>query len=343
MFSITARNVNTALYRAAQLMEREGKRSSSRNGEVLRLPGPLITELRKPNERVLFSGVRNANPVFHLLESLWMLAGRDDVKFVETFVKRMRGFSDDGLSLHGAYGYRWRKWFGYDQLEMIIGELKVNPTSRRCVLQMWTAGEYDDMVSGGDLSLAIRGGKDVPCNTSIYFNVRDGRLSMTVTNRSNDIIWGLYGANAVHMSMLHEYMALAIGLPLGTMVTLSNDAHLYLDAYPMEKLKIIGRDALITNEYEDTSLIPMPLIREGESIEEFDADLAQFFERFDEFGIDAVVTEGYLTDFFQFTVSPMAHAWTQRKSPDRAQRLADKIASPDWAMATRNWIKENFK
>ena len=34
------------------------------------------------------------------------------------------------------------------------------------------------------------------------------KLCMTVCNRSNDMLWGAYGANVVHMSMLQEFVAL---------------------------------------------------------------------------------------------------------------------------------------
>ena len=49
--------------------------------------------------------------------------------------------------------------------------------------------------------------EEIPCNTAIYFKVREGKLNMTVSNRSNDVIWGTFGANVVHMSILQEYVA----------------------------------------------------------------------------------------------------------------------------------------
>ena len=57
--------------------------------------------------------------------------------------------------------------------------------------------------------------KDLPCNTHVYFSIRDGFLDMTVCNRSNDLIWGCCGANAVHMSYLQEYVAIMCGVDIG--------------------------------------------------------------------------------------------------------------------------------
>ncbi|WP_217469305.1 thymidylate synthase, partial [Staphylococcus aureus] len=72
-----------------------------------------------------------------------MLAGRNDVAFVSGYVARMATFSDDGQTFHGAYGYRWRQHFGFDQLNAVVKALKANPDDRRCVVQMWSA--QDDL------------------------------------------------------------------------------------------------------------------------------------------------------------------------------------------------------
>jgi hypothetical protein len=94
--------------------------------------------------------------------------------------------------------------------------LKENPDSRRIVLNMWSA-QYD----------LGRDRKDLPCNTNIYFRVTDGKLNMTVCNRSNDLVWGMLGANVVHMTLLQEFIAAAAGLDLGNYTVMTNNLHLY--------------------------------------------------------------------------------------------------------------------
>jgi len=134
---IEARNVNEAVSLALPYLLEHGIQEQSRNGSVLVAPTPVMTVYHKPCERVLFSATRDANPFFHLMEALWMLAGRNDVTFPVWFNTRFTEYSDDGLTVHGAYGYRWRHWFGFDQLRTLIAELRRNPTSRRAVLSMW--------------------------------------------------------------------------------------------------------------------------------------------------------------------------------------------------------------
>ena len=103
---ITVPNVNSALPEAVWWLRTAGVEFPSRNGPVIVAPGPVITTYTAPWQRVLFSKIRDANPFFHFFEALWMLAGRQDVKFLEQFTPRIREYSDNGSTLNGAYGYR---------------------------------------------------------------------------------------------------------------------------------------------------------------------------------------------------------------------------------------------
>ena len=137
---IQARNVNDALVKGAQLMKSGGQAQASRAGGTLEYPEPVCTVYERPLERVLFDAVRDANPFFHLMESLWMLAGRRDVAWLARFNQRMATYSDDGVVFNAAYGYRWRRQFDLhtadgegitDQLGVIARMLRADPDSRR--------------------------------------------------------------------------------------------------------------------------------------------------------------------------------------------------------------------
>lgn len=218
---IKVRNVHDALWLGMDHITQEGVARPSRNGPVLQFPEPVTTVYTHPVERVVYWPERDCNPYFHFFESLWMLAGRRDVSFLTQILPRMAEFSDDEVNFWGAYGYRWRHWFGHDQLPSIWEALRANKDDRRQVLSMWD----------GSADLRHQGGKkDLPCNLQVIFQVAvDGRLDMTVTNRSNDMIWGAYGANAVHFSYLHEFMAAAVGVPVGIYRQVSNNLHVYTE------------------------------------------------------------------------------------------------------------------
>lgn len=320
---IYARNVNEAYVYGMQKMEDIGVLQESRNGPVYVLEDPVVTTFQRPNERVLFNEVRDANPFFHFMESLWMLGGRDDVEFVHFFNNNIVQYSDDGKKFHGAYGHRWRKHFAYDQLTHIIEAFRKDPTDRRQVLSMW-----DGYI---DPNKALKGGKDVPCNLMVLFKVVSERLDMTVFNRSNDIIWGAYGANCVHMSFLQEYMATMIGRKVGGYHQISNNFHAYVNIFE-EKIK--GLQPAPYDPYQRNEVFPEPLMDDPRT---FDADLVSFLKQgfSSERGIPV-----YSNKFFSGTAQPLLEAWIQwkKKNKEQSMREIQKVTATDWRRAGKEWL-----
>ena len=321
MHHITAKNINDAYYQAIQLMENYGEMDDSRNGRVYVVGRPVITEIISPQKRVLSSAARDANPFFHMMEALWILAGRDDL-FLGQFASNMYNYSDDGKTLNGAYGYRWRRYWDFDQLYAIIRMLKQDPNTRRAVLTMWDPSadlESDSL--------------DLPCNTHIYFRADTGVLDMTVCNRSNDIIWGLYGANAVHMSILQEFIARATGYKIGSYYTLSNNWHMYPDSVNLRKLL----DETPYDFYSgNTSFTGVPMFTNPivwrdflEEVETFISDL-RFGARSD-------------YSFIRNVAYPMWMVWEARKDKEKAYKMCLNILAEDWQDACAKWILRRTK
>jgi len=324
--NIVEENVNWALPKGIRHLIACGVKEQSRNGEVLVAPMPVCTTYTKPWQRVLFSPVRDANPFFHFMESLWMLAGRRDVAFIDNFVSTMKNYSDDGTDFHGAYGYRWRHWFAHDQLTWAVNELKQNSQSRRIVISMWD-GRVDPQI-------AVSGGKDVPCNTHLYLSIRGGRLNMLVSCRSNDVIWGAYGANVVHFSILMEYLASCIGVSMGLYHHLSYNYHVYLDKYPLEELRKMAADAEMHNDY--SSVFPYELFHSIKE-PEFSAELKEFLEH-------PLAERMYKSAMLNQVAQPICAAyWLRKEDPEAARLMALKIKADDWRKACVAWLNRRTK
>lgn len=328
---IKVTNVNQALSEGLWWLKVHGVKEDSRNGPVLVSPEPVMTIYERPTERVLFSPLRDANPFFHLFEALWMLAGRNDVEWPAQFAKQILQYSDDGKTMRGAYGYRWRNWFGYDQLHILINELKHDPNTRRAVLTMWDATEHDSSTGGDLLATSL----DKPCNTHVYFDARGGKLNMTVLCRSNDIWWGAYGANAVHFSVLQEYIAFAVGVPVGLYRQFSNNYHLYTNVVSEERLTKFAADAKDGDCYKGwyaDVVEPYPLIQT--SIEAWEEDLKRFM-------LKPYEAHQYHDPFFNFVARPMFVAWWNRKAgfPSTARVALGEIVATDWQRACSEWIE----
>jgi len=329
---IEATNVNDAYVKGRILLENEGELRDSRNGPVLETPFPVTTVFRNPWQRVLLCRNRDANPFFHFFEGMWMLCGHNDVHFPAMFNKRFLEYSDDGVTQAGAYGFRWRHHFGMDQLAVIERELQELPDSRRCVLQMW---DPDTDLTG------IRTSVDVPCNTVVYFKVdpTNTTLRMTVSCRSNDIIWGLYGANVVHFSFLHEYLAARLNLLMGDYVHISDSFHGYVDVlnkhpYGSMDVKYPVYQSDVANLYEGVRRTPnfLPLLREA------------IYQQRDEDWLPVV-----RDPFIENVVMPMRRAWNAYKDfklgMDTCDELEDaiqEIAASDWREAVSAWTNKRI-
>lgn len=329
---VQARNVNGALQDGLWWLKVAGVHEDSRNGPVLVAPAPVITEYLRPTERVLFSAVRDANPFFHLMEALWMVSGRNDVAWLAGYNQRMATYSDDGEYLHGAYGFRWREWFGFDQLRRIVEHLREDPKSRRAVLTMWSPN--GDLVSSegmGGLS-----SKDVPCNTHCYVDLREGGLNMSVLCRSNDAIWGAYGANAVHFSFLQEYLAMQLRVPVGRLWQVSHNLHVYTQLFGEEKLERLRTE--LQDAYSEGEVAAYPLLGEQEDFPSWERDINRFMSA-------PVGDDNYYCNFFRHVAQPMRQAWRLHKGGDSVAAmnvLAGSLAL-DWRKAGLDWLQRRIQ
>ena len=250
---IVANDPDEALLKGLEMLEEYGEFETSRGGDVVVMPQPITTIWEKGYSIVSTNPIRDANPFFHFNEALWMLEGRNDVASLDVYIKDFGGrYAESDGVLHGAYGHRWINHFGVDQLQLIVEKLQSNPEDRQCVLQMWDA--HTDM--GNDLDGMW---KDRPCNTHVYFRVHARKeLEMTVCCRSNDMIWGAYGANIVQFGVLHRYMAVRIGVEVGRYYQISNNFHAYLDVFVPLSLEIqkTGQPLPMVRIQEDPLFLP---------------------------------------------------------------------------------------
>jgi thymidylate synthase len=179
------------------------------NGQAKELFG-VIVELKKPRARV--SRSQNRERIFSALgELLWYLSGSDDVDQIAYYVSFYKDFgaSVDGHVL-GAYGPRLMHFDQINQVEAVIKMLKKNPDSRNAVIQL-----FDH-----------RDEKYAPCTLALQFAVRDGRLVMMTSMRSNDLFWG-FPHDLFAFSMIQEIIARSVGIDIGHYYHSVGSLHLY--------------------------------------------------------------------------------------------------------------------
>lgn len=336
---IRTRNVHTALVEGVSLLNAEGVRRGSRNGAVRVAPWPVVTEYHHPWEKVGFWPQRDTNIAFLIYEAFWMLLGRNDIEPLTRYIKGFGRYSDDGKTQHGAYGHRWRERFGFDQLPVIIDNLQTNMEDRRCVLTMFQAGI--DLV--GAKRIGCPPTKDVPCNIAATLQ-RDenGRLDLTVFNRSNDIIWGAYFANAFHFGCLLEYLAAYIDCPVGIYRQISVNYHAYDETFDPLLASMEGNFA--ADPYADSvnaaklNDVPPETLHQNITYVVGSADAGFVMEH--TVKLDPVMQAAY-------NVLKAHHLWRTLAAPERFDRSLDALydysrgefGNLDWITSMHQWLK----
>lgn len=333
--NIVAENAPEAYVESYWTMKAHGKPEKSRNGPVLSIPQPVVLEIKSPWQRVITDPQRNCNPFFHVMETVWMFAAGNRVGFPARFNSTYVNYAEPDGVVHGAYGKRWRDHFvpkqlppGYrmDQIQVAIAELKNNPESRQVVLSMWDPAE--------DLGAKVR---DRPCNTHIYFRTHENpdanQLDMTVCNRSNDLLWGMLGANIVHMTYLHELVAHGADMDIGTYRVFTNNLHVYTET---DVAKQFLQGPVRHDVYQKG--IDLPLLKMKETVEDLFEDCENFIQT------ERIDNKIFKTEWVNTVAAPMYMAYMQRvkKSGDGLQ-YAERIQAEDWRIACVEWIQRKTR
>lgn len=194
----------------------------TQRGQTVEVRGTITRELLSqtvtfdlPLERCITVPHRKNNIFATIAETMWVIAGRDDIDFLTPYIPRAIAFSDDGERWSGAYGPRLRNWHGTDQVAEVTSLLRSDPSSRRAVMSIFDPAR--DFVPS----------KDIPCTNWLHPIVRDGAVHLDVVMRSNDIIWGFSGINSFEWTVLLEMLAEWLGVRVGSVTFFISSLHLY--------------------------------------------------------------------------------------------------------------------
>ncbi len=173
-------------------------------------------------------------------EQIWFISGaRKPEDFLRNYTHIWDDFTNPGDVVTVAYGYRWRKHFGRDQLGLLIELLKKEPSSRQAVVVTW------DPAQDG-LSLIKK--KNVPCPYTFTVNIVGGRLHLHNIVRSNDIMLGC-PADVSGFCLLQCFLAQELGVRPGIYSHSISNAHIY-DAHYDGAQELMKR----TNDHKNVIL-----------------------------------------------------------------------------------------
>lgn len=171
-----------------------------------------------------------------------------DLATQEEFIRMIKDDSEWARiwgELGPIYGKQWRGWFMYndkmepvfkDQIKELIRDLKLNPNSRRHMVNAWNVGDLDEMTLP-------------PCHYGFQCYIADGKLSLMWNQRSVDTFLGL-PFNIASYATLLLLLCEETGYEAGELIANLGDVHLYKnhveqateqisrEAYPLPQIKL---------------------------------------------------------------------------------------------------------
>lgn len=173
-------------------------------------------------------------------ELLWFLKGDTNIKYLnENGVKIWDEWADENGDLGPVYGLQWRAFGrnpdhglkGVDQIKWVIGEIKINPDSRRLVVSAWNPLDLPEMALS-------------PCHCLFQFYVVNGKLSCQLYQRSADFFIGV-PFNIASYSLLTIMVAQQCDLDVGEFVHIFGDVHLYRNHLEQAKVQLAREPRLL--------------------------------------------------------------------------------------------------
>lgn len=208
-------NAGSVWKKALDKIKMDGTYQPSRNGNTTEIVGfRTMTSMRYP---VILSSERKLGYKFMAAEAIWILKGRDNLEDLAKYSQLISKFSDDGVTLAGAYGPRYSQ-----QLYYVIKTIAEDLYSRQACMTIWKKNPLPS--------------KDIPCTISLQFIVRRvGKrncLNLITTMRSQDMWLGwpydtfsrAMMAARVIIELRNEY---GIELDLGFDYLTCGSAHIY--------------------------------------------------------------------------------------------------------------------
>lgn len=158
-------------------------------------------------------------------------------------------WADENGSIGNAYGAQVAKEVRvvqngelkiYDnQVEYVLDTLKEDPSDRRGVINLWDCEDLSDM-------------RLTPCCFASVFNIIDGKLNCTLTQRSGDFPVGV-PFNTTQYAALTVLFARHLGVEPGIITHVISDAHIYEDQ--MDGVKTMVKNYIaMNNDYVSTDI-----------------------------------------------------------------------------------------
>ena len=168
-----------------------------------------------PTDVGISNPARKFNANYAFTEWLWYLSGDPSVKNIGKFAKIWLDIQDENGNVESNYG----TYLMGTQWLWVLKELKKDKDSRRCTMVV-----HQPMHKHKNQA-------DLPCTQYIQFFIRNNKLHMGVSMRSNDVIYGycndVFTFTLFQQLMLNDLRAIYPDLELGNYHHFAGSMHIY--------------------------------------------------------------------------------------------------------------------
>jgi thymidylate synthase len=327
MYSFEGPSANEVWLQAASAFQAGiAEKQPGRGGETDELLHVTFTILN-PIQRWVTVRQPAINPAFAIVEVVWILTGNNEAAFLNYWNTQLPKFAGGASQYHGAYGYRLRRQFQFDQIERAYFALRNNPQSRQVILQIWDP----------NIDFPLDDGKptdpDIPCNVLSMLKIRDGKLEWMQIMRSNDLFKGT-PYNFVQFTSLQEIISGWLDVEPGTYNHLSDSLHVYHYDHSQMNLtvnapQIKNTDSLLLAKEESEAVFIM---------------LENYFRSLTQSGITQkqlarlVHTKKLPPAYHNWLLVVAAEAARRRGWHDVSQDVMEHIENPLLIHLTRTWF-----
>lgn len=191
-------------------------------------------EVKNPMKNIYMNEYRSSPLKYIAAEILFYFSGTNNPAFIENYASLWKSLHNPDGTVNSAYGnllFREKNEHGFTQYNWVIESLKKDKDSRQAFMH-FNKPHHQFLEN-----------KDQVCTLQALFHIRENKLHMTLTMRSNDVIYG-FMTDWAFFSILQYHVYLHLKkyyseLQMGTYTHISHSMHLYERHYELVE-KMVG-------------------------------------------------------------------------------------------------------
>ena len=171
--------------------------------------------LKDPTHNTMCECRRKMPIRYAIGELLWYNSRNITAKSIEPFSKFWNKIAEPDGTVNSNYGYCIHDKFGFDQLDVVKELLRREPNTRQAIIHIKEPRNIIDNPT-----------KDLNCTMTLQFILRNNKLDMITTMRSNDVWLGL-PYDVFNFTCIQIQMAMELSVDIGVYYHNVGSLHLY--------------------------------------------------------------------------------------------------------------------